>query len=183
MRKRLTPSIIFALTTLSGCGDTLPQANAATLPVAATAPVAAHAATAKPAAQTVLSTTTVVSINKIKVGDCLNDGLNVNSKSTTISSMERLHCGAPHSFEVYHADNLTNAKFPGTKVVNELGDAICIAKFEGFIGKTFYESELTLIALYPTPESWELRNDRRILCLLTTQDGSKREGSSKNAKI
>jgi hypothetical protein len=169
--------IVLTLAALCACGDATPPATVSAPATTASAP----AATAAPviAAPAVSAKTTEVAVFKIKVGDCLNG----DPTAASAESMDRLDCAAPHLYEAYHVQALTGDSFPGEKSVREQGDSICTAQFAAFVGKSFDDSELTLTAMYPTVESWEQQSDRDILCLITTQDDSKRSGTAKGAKI
>jgi Septum formation len=172
MRKFLISSILTGAMALTACGDGDAPVASGTASGSASSTQAPMAASAPVKAQE-------VTVFKIKVGDCLNSDPNAGS----VESMDKLDCSAPHLYEAYHSEMLADGDFPGEKSVSDSGDTVCKAHFEKFIGKGFDDSELTLLSLYPSSESWKQENDREIICMITTQDDSKRSGSAKNSKI
>lgn len=109
-----------------------------------------------------------VSAFKIAVGDCLN----TPSALDEISEVEGVPCTEPHNAQAYHAYDLTDGDYPGLAFVQSDSQEQCLANFAGFMGIDFANSPYYISTLYPTQESWDLGDDREVLCLVTTEDGS-----------
>lgn len=119
-----------------------------------------------------------VGVFSLSVGDCLADvGLD------SISSVTELSCEAAHVYEIYHAYDIPGDAYPGDDAVVTSAQDNCLAEFEPFVGTTYDDSELDVSYLYPTMESWTLGDDREVLCMLVTVDGSPRTGSAEGLGI
>ncbi len=176
MRNFLIIPMLISSIALTACGDTAAPETPAV--VAAVAANESKTVVTAPAATNTPVATEEIAVFKIKMGDCLNG----DAGSGEVDSMKRVDCSEPHLYEAYHMESMPDGDFPGEKTVSDLGESVCKANFEAFIGKSFDESELTLTSLYPTDQSWNSKNDRELVCLITTQDDSKRSGSAKNSK-
>lgn len=40
----------------------------------------------------------------------------------------------------------------------------CVARFESFVGRDYMSSQLDVLPMYPTRESWDELDDREIVC-------------------
>jgi hypothetical protein len=177
MRNLLIIPMLISSIALSACGDS----GGPETPAAVAANESKTVATATAATAPVITAPTQpeeIAVFKVKVGDCLNG----DAGSGAVDSMTRVGCGEPHLYEAYHLEAMPDGDFPGEKKVSDLGESVCKANFAAFVGKSFDDSELTLTSLYPTDQSWNSQNDRELVCLITTQDDSKRSGSAKNSK-
>lgn len=102
----------------------------------------------------------------LRVGDCM-DTTNVGSQ---VSSLPVVPCSESHTDEAYYAFNLSGDTFPGDDAVGAEADARCIAEFEGFVGKSYEETELGYWPFIPTADSWS-SGDREVLCLVADPYG------------
>jgi hypothetical protein len=100
------------------------------------------------------------------------------------SSVSAVGCDEPHDGEVYvvleHPAD-AGEDFPGDNVVAAFADGQCFPRFEGYVGRRYAESALDYTIIYPTEEGWERIDDREILCVLVTLDGSRLTGSSRGS--
>jgi hypothetical protein len=112
---------------------------------------------------------------RIRVGDCLDSAL-----GDEVESVEGIPCSNPHGFEVYHAFNLPegDGSFPGDATVGSAADDGCLAAFDSFVGIDYWSSSYDFVTLVPTEGSWDGLDDREVLCLLTTVDGTPLTGSA-----
>ena len=112
---------------------------------------------------------------RIRVGDCLDSSL-----GTEVESVEGLPCDQPHSYEVYHAFNLSegDGTFPGDDAVGTAADEGCYQAFEPFVGLSYQESTYDFLTLVPTEGSWDGLDDREVLCLIANLDGTAKTGTA-----
>lgn len=114
----------------------------------------------------------------IQVGDCVN-----LPDSEYVESLEALPCADPHDAEAFEAFDMADGSYPGDDVVQDAAIFGCYDAFEPFVGKDYETSQLEMYWLYPTPETWREYDDREILCMVTSLDGSKLTGSMRGAGI
>ena len=130
-----------------------------------------------PELQAVQQETIAVSVYRINVGDCLIDATNDDS----VSEMDKIDCSKPHQYEAYFVFDLPAGVYPGKEAVENVADQRCQAEFEGFVGKSFEESEFTFSHLTPSSDSWVQQKDREVICFLRTMDDSPMTGSNRNS--
>ncbi len=113
----------------------------------------------------------------LSVGDCLR-GNTVGE----VSGFEGVPCAEEHESEVYHLFNSTSVVFPGEEALTELAGETCLAEFTDYVGIEYAASMTYDISwLIPTEDSWELGDDREIVCLLTPFEADTLVGSGKGA--
>ena len=103
----------------------------------------------------------------ITVGDCLN----TSELGTEVQTVPTVPCGEPHEGEVFAAMDLPEGDFPGEEAVTAESETFCRAEFETFIGLPYDDSALYFLSLYPTAQSWEMNDDREILCIVEDSSG------------
>lgn len=108
----------------------------------------------------------------IQNGDCIN-----LPEESLIQSVEGVPCAAPHDAEAYLLFDLADGPFPGIDWVSEAAANRCVSAFHAFVGVAFERSELDVFYLHPTEESWNELDDREVVCMVTTMDGSQVTGS------
>jgi Septum formation len=79
-------------------------------------------------------------------------------------------CDQPHTSEVYYAHNIPGDSLPSQSEMEDIVDAECVSRFEGFVGIPYPDSVLLVTWLEPTPESWAA-GDRELLCLASGPPG------------
>ncbi len=119
---------------------------------------------------------------QIRVGDCFNDDAS-DEETVEIFGVAGVPCDQPHDNEVYAVFDSTLTEFPGSDEIAELAYAGCIDRFEGFVGRDYPSSQLDVLPMYPTAESWSQRDDREIVCALYDLDLAKLEGSMRGSGI
>lgn len=110
----------------------------------------------------------------IKVGDCF-DEVDYDAQVDEVSGQA---CNEAHIYEVYHSFDITADAFPGDASVIDSAQTGCLAAFEGFVGIAYDASALDISYLYPTEDSWNLGDDREVLCMVYNLDGTTRTGSA-----
>lgn len=103
----------------------------------------------------------------IRVGDCLTQEVG----SGTTSSTEIIPCSEPHSGEIYAGFDSSAPAFPGTDAMNTEAEDGCVARFTDFVGVPWQQSTLAISYFVPTNDSWDLANDREILCIIEDPTG------------
>ncbi len=113
----------------------------------------------------------------LSVGDCLNGGT-----VGEVSGFEGVPCAEPHESEVYHLFDSTAAEFPGGDALTADATDGCLGAFEGYVGIDYSTSQTYDISwLIPTEDSWNLGDDREIVCLLIPYEADTLVGSGKGA--
>lgn len=102
----------------------------------------------------------------ITVGDCL-DAASLGEEVETVATIP---CGEPHDSEIFAATLLPDGDYPGDDVVWEEAVDYCLPEFDRFVGVAFEESELDVFPLYPTEGSWNLADDREVLCIVVAPE-------------
>jgi Septum formation len=110
-----------------------------------------------------------VSAFDLSVGDCF-DLPNPNGQITEVGGVP---CSDPHDAEVYDTFDIEAAEFPGQNAVVREAQRGCKQSFADFVGLTYQKSELELQSLYPTEQSWDIQDDREVVCAVTEPKGQK----------
>ena len=118
----------------------------------------------------------------MQVGDCFNDDPNLDM-TAEVFGVDGIPCNEPHDNEVYAIFNTTLTEFPGDDQIGILAEDECIARFEAFVGRDYMSSQLDVLPIYPTRESWEQVNDREIICAVYDLDLAKLVGSMRQSGI
>ncbi|GAA3218277.1 hypothetical protein GCM10017691_00970 [Pseudonocardia petroleophila] len=115
------------------------------------------------------------SVLNLEVGQCIADA----ATGDQVSSLPTVDCSEPHAGEIYALPQLPDGDFPGDEAVNEQAQQLCSGQaFQDYVGKPYQDSEIYYSTLSPSLETWNEDDDREIVCILTTQDGSPLEAGS-----
>lgn len=118
----------------------------------------------------------------IQVGDCFNDDPGLDA-TAEVFGVAGIPCTQPHDNEVYAIFNTSLTEFPGNDRMGEVASDECVARFEAFVGRDYMSSQLDVLPMYPTQESWEQMGDREIVCALYDLDLVKLEGSMRQSGL
>ena len=121
-----------------------------------------------------------IDIFELKVGDCK---LADDQSSTELSDTNVVPCADAHDEEIFYEFELPEGDFPAADVVEQTVWETCDPQFEAFVGISEADSVLTYAYFSPTPDGWEQLDDRKIQCVLYSEDGTQLEGSAKGTKI
>jgi hypothetical protein len=114
------------------------------------------------------------SVFSMEVGLCFDDE---DTSATEVSSVPDVPCDEPHDNEVYATAQYTETDtYPGDEAMQSAGSEVCLAEFEGYVGKSYDESELDYFPITPTQGSWD-NGDREIVCALYAVSLEKLTGS------
>ena len=121
---------------------------------------------------------------EMQIGDCFDDSAGISSEETVeIQSVHGIPCSQPHDNEVYAKFDLELDEFPGEEQIVEFADEGCMERFEAFVGLVYEESILDIFYMFPTRETWNLMNDREIVCAVFHAEGEKLSASMKASGI
>ena len=115
---------------------------------------------------------------QVRVGDCFND----TSSFDEISSLPGVPCTDPHDNEAFAVLDLTITSYPDDEAMAVLAHDSCMEHFEGFVGTDYASSELDILTMYPSPESWN-QNDREVVCAVYDMNATKLVGSAKGKSL
>jgi hypothetical protein len=126
-----------------------------------TVPPAAETSAPAQAEETAPTEPEEVYVFDLEVGDCFAEPQDAEE----VFSIETLPCSEPHSEEVYAAVTIPegDGDFPGFRAIDAQAEKLCIAEFEGFVGRPYEESVLDFVFITQSEESWG-DGDREILC-------------------
>lgn len=115
-----------------------------------------------------------ISVFDLRLGDCFDEPDFLDDYS--IVTVPFVRCADPHDYEVFFVFELPDGPYPGEDEVWELADEGCFDEFAGFVGASYFESDLDFFAIYPTADSWA-DGDRVVQCVLYAMDLTKLVGS------
>ncbi|MDO5671230.1 MAG: septum formation family protein [Actinomycetaceae bacterium] len=142
------------------------------------------------------------SVLDLKTGNCfLSRGL--SAEDTTVRELAIVDCAEDHNAEVFASKDLNAASqddpdstantgntdstdkpaapdFPGSTELRNLAQGYCTQAFEQFIGVSTMKSDLDMLEIFPTKESWEHTKDYTLLCVVMTPMLT--QGSLKDSK-
>ena len=105
----------------------------------------------------------------LTVGDCFDDP----PTGSELQTVETVECSGPHDAEVYaEFDSAEDGAYPGDGDMQAEAEQGCIERFEDFVGIAPETSELGIVYLHPTEDSWDGIDDRQITCVVTDPSGS-----------
>jgi hypothetical protein len=88
-----------------------------------------------------------VSLFGLEVGDCID----YSGEAATLGQVKRVDCAETHDAKVIGSVGLPEGDFPGDDAIVETASLYCPEETSDYLG--------------PTSDSWEILNDRDILCL------------------
>jgi hypothetical protein len=122
-----------------------------------------------------------VGVFTLQVGDCLilpEDDLAVTDATAppgVVDAFEAVPCDQPHTGEVVLVDDAFFADldaFPGDDAAFEQATPACIDALDDYTGTVYEESAYDIFSLVPTDESWDMTDDRALVCIGYTLDDS-----------
>ena len=95
----------------------------------------------------------------------------VTEETQEFATVPTVPCGEEHDSEIYAAHDLEGAEYPGDEAVVTGADELCLDDFASFVGTAYEESALELTTFFPSADSWDLQDDREVLCVVVDVDG------------
>ena len=115
----------------------------------------------------------------LEEGQCFDDP----QATGEISDVPIVECDEPHDNEVFFTFDLPDGDYPGDIAVQEQASEGCLGAFEGYVGLDYATSELDILFLSPTSDSWDQADDREVVCFLYRVDQEKMTGSMQGSGI
>ena len=112
----------------------------------------------------------------VEVGQCVQ-----NAESEKISDLQVTDCAKPHQAEIFYTVELSAKQRIPEEDLSDYARDTCIDAFEGYVGRSYEESELDTTELYPSEESWAT-GERTIACFAISPDDEPLVGSVKDSK-
>jgi hypothetical protein len=120
-----------------------------------------------------------VSVFDVQIGDC------VVPPADTKAELEKVRvvpCKDPHTQEAYAVERYDQGDvYPGPQALTAFANAICLERYQGYVGIAYQDSKLLYTYLLPSERSWNQGKDRKILCIVTTPT-DQLTGSIKDSK-
>lgn len=106
----------------------------------------------------------------LNVGDCVNDPsmLGQGTEPGTVGSFTGVPCAETHTGEVilvasdFFADETA---MPTEQEMFQSGGQRCVEALDEYTGTSYTDSNYDVSVLYPTQESWDLMDDRELVCI------------------
>ncbi len=112
----------------------------------------------------------------MEVGQCTN-ALTQN----LVEEIPVVSCDQPHHWEAFAVHEMADApEAPAEDKIATQAEEFCVAEFTKFIGVPLDDSDLEVQYLFPSADSWQLK-DRTILCLVG-DDQTTTTGTLKDSK-
>jgi hypothetical protein len=123
-----------------------------------------------------------VGVFKLRVGDCLDIPFDdpatepgATVASDEVESFDAVPCDQPHTGEVILVDEQFYAdldEFPGENAAFESATPACITAIDDYTGTSYEQSQFDIYSLVPTEDSWDIMDDRTLVCIGYTLDES-----------
>lgn len=124
-----------------------------------------------------------VSSLKLRKGDCVNhpELMGAGNETVDATSIEAVPCGEAHDLEAYYVFDLTTEDYPGEQRTVELAAQGCLKAFQPFVHRSYRSSDLDFWTYYPQRRSWQLLDDRAVVCMIGNPD-HKTRGSLEDSR-
>jgi hypothetical protein len=103
----------------------------------------------------------------LREGDCWDDP----PLDQEVETVEAVLCTQRHDAEIYAVFDLEFDEFPGDAEIGAAAEAGCLERFADFAGIDYASSELEVVYLNPTEDSWTTEDDRSAVCSVTDPAG------------
>ena len=121
---------------------------------------------------------------QIRVGDCFDDtSSSFAEDGVEITSLPGIPCTDPHDNEVFAVFDVNRSTYPDSEAMESLAYDSCLERFEPFVGRDYATSSLDFLSMYPTRSSWNLQNDREVVCAVYDMEASKLSGSAEGLAL
>jgi len=119
----------------------------------------------------------LVSASGLDVGMCFDDATTGDTPDgLEVEEVAVVDCSVPHDNEVYLVGRLPDQPYPGGDTIDALAFDLCLAEFRGFVGRSYFTSELEIFAVSPSERAWS-DGDRRVVCAVYALDLTPLEGT------
>ncbi len=111
-----------------------------------------------------------VGILRLRTGDCFIAG-----EAQVVEFVSGVPCSMDHDGEVFAVFDMQDSTWPGATTVESVATRECQARFSSATGLALDAAVARLSAFAPTMDSWN--EDRSIICIATSPDGSMMRGT------
>ena len=119
----------------------------------------------------------------LETGECFTSEAGTAGRTVELDDAETVPCSGAHDGEVFAVVThpaATDAAYPGDDAVADFAAAECLARFAGYTGSSYDDSDLEVASVRPDEDSWKDKDDREVACVLY-QQGSTLTGSRRKA--
>lgn len=112
-------------------------------------------------------------VMELNVGDCFVEAdVQAALSSGEVTEVPLVDCAEEHDAEFFHAYDMAQDEYPGEDAALAEMEETCTGQaFTDFIGVSYDDSVIFTKGLYPTEESWNLADDREIICYVVSDSG------------
>lgn len=100
------------------------------------------------------------------VGDC------IETVGSVVTELPTVDCDEAHEVQVVGLVEHEGDEFPGTDAVAQEAFEECLDHFEDFVGASYLDTNLSVLPITPTEESWNEADDRESICVARRDDGA-----------
>ena len=113
-----------------------------------------------------------VSAFDLEVGDCFSAAPDDGDSGPLVTTAEVVSCDEDHLAEVILIGEIEgDGAFPGVAARDQAAEELCQPAFVDYVGVPLAASELGLLWLAPTEETWTDQDDRAVTCAVQSLDG------------
>jgi hypothetical protein len=119
----------------------------------------------------------------LQTGDCFHTSAGTTGRTVEVKDVTTVPCGEAHDGEVFAVVThpaATDATYPGDDAMADFAGSECLARFAGYTGTPYDNSDLAVASVRPDHDSWAAKNDRAVACVLYRQ-GASLTGSRRKA--
>ena len=113
-----------------------------------------------------------ISTFDIREGDCVDDPalMAAGDDQIEVARAQAVPCGQAHDLEAYLVFDLQGDDYPGGRTVVRRATLGCLQGFADFVGRSYRSSEAEFWTYYPQQRSWDVLDDRAVVCLVGIPD-------------
>lgn len=160
-------SLVVAAITVAGCAQDDPPDWLGALDTTTTSTAAPRTTTTTAAGSTTTSAPPTTPVTELAVGDCVTGAPFTGDAGDEATDALLADCAGAHDGEVVGLVTYTDgpgAPYPGRDAVASFADGGCATAFEAYVGSPYGASDLQMVSLWPTEDSWS-GGDREAVCV------------------
>jgi hypothetical protein len=102
------------------------------------------------------------------VGDCIT-----NDIAGAVGEFDVVDCDETHTAELIFKFDMPDGDFPGAEAISAEAQEQCTgSNFEDYVGLDYASSEIVVLPVTPTEQTWNEADDREVLCFGSNLDAS-----------
>ena len=116
----------------------------------------------------------------LEPGTCFDDVNElVEDGGGEVGEVPVVECDGPHDNEVFATFDLEGDAFPGNEQVLALAAEGCADRLAEYVGQDADTSRYAVSHLVPTERTWDVNDDREVVCFLYDRELAELEGSAR----